>query len=69
MKDLLLILVFIYSNQNIAQTFNGNIISENEIVEYASIFNKVNKQYTVSDEKGVFNINASYGDTLEINHL
>jgi hypothetical protein len=67
----LTIVFFLLTNSVIAQTFTGNLFSSDSLraIDQASIFNRVNEKYTISDRKGRFKIESEPTDTLEIRKL
>jgi hypothetical protein len=72
MRNFLVLLFFFQNGIICSQIFKG-VIKYNTVkfipVEYATILNKTNYNYTFSDSLGNFTISAKINDTLEINNL
>ena len=72
MRNFLLLLFFFQNGIICSQIFKG-VIKYNNVkftpIEYATILNKTNYNYTFSDSLGNFTISAKINDTLEINNL
>lgn len=72
MKIFFLTILFFQNIICNSQTFNGLIKYDDNLhlpVEYASLLNKNNFNYSYTDSLGNFSINAKINDTIEISHV
>ncbi len=64
---ILLLPFFVISQDFILK--GGVVNSQKEMLEFVNVFNKTNNTFTYTNKNGLFSLQCSFGDSLEISHI